>query len=350
MKGKPKKPPREKDITSRYLSGGYDEDRAEQGEKFSQRSKHAVQNKLEKTAAMRAAEEPVEGDVNSLPVGEVVQVYSLFNDVEYEPGKTALCVVRKTLAKASETAIVVGDRVRYRLTGSSDDQGRPEGVIEQVLPRATVLTRAESFKGIRSHPIVANAEQMLIVASLLFPAVKWGLVDRMLVAAQSGKLKPILCLNKLDLGTEGEGAEAAAVARDVLIHYQTLGVTTLVTSAEERQGLDELKDLLRGKTTVLAGHSGVGKSSLINAIQPDLDLRVGRVSDFTEKGTHTTTSARRYVLHIGGAVIDTPGVKHFGLWGVTAENLSEFFPDVAAGTAPEWRKQSMERIRESLCD
>jgi len=350
MKGKPKKPPREKDLTSRYLSGGYDEDRIEQGEKFSQRSKHAVQNKLEKTAAMRAAEEPVEGDVNSLPVGEVVQVYSLFNDVVQPDGTMALCVARKTLRKASETAIVVGDRVRYRLTGSTDDQGRPEGVIEQILPRATVLTRAESFKGIRSHPIVANAEQMLIVASLLFPAVKWGLVDRMLVAAQSGKLKPIVCLNKLDLASGGEGAEAAQVAREVLAHYETLGIKTLTTSAEDRHGLDELKDLLRNKTTVLAGHSGVGKSSLINAIQPDLDLRVGRVSDFTAKGIHTTTSARRYILDIGGAVVDTPGVKHFGLWGVTPDNLDQFFPDVAAGIAPEWRKQSMLRIQESLSD
>lgn len=334
MKGKPKKPPREKDLTSRYLSGGFDEDRIEQTEKFSKRSKHAVQNKLEKTAAMRAADEEFEGDINSLPVGEVVQVYSLFNDVVQPDGTMALCVARKTLRKASETAIVVGDRVRFRLSGSTDDQGRPEGVIEQILPRASVLTRAESFKGVRSHPIVANAEQMLIVASLLFPAVKWGLVDRMLVAAQSGKLKPIVCLNKLDLASEGEGAEAAQVAREVLGHYESLGIKTLTTSAEQRQGVDELKQLLHSKTTVLAGHSGVGKSSLINAIQPDLDLRVGRVSDFTSKGTHTTTSARRYELDFGGAVIDTPGVKHFGLWGVTPRKPRSVLPGCCSGSRP----------------
>src|SRR4051812_14047801 len=132
MKGKPKKSPREKDITSRYLSGGMDEDRVESGERFSQRSKNAVQNKLEKTAAMRAGEEPVEGDVNSLPVGEVQQVYSLFSEVKHE-GVMYLCVVRKTLAKASETAIVVGDFVRFRTTGGKDEQGRPEGVIEAVM-------------------------------------------------------------------------------------------------------------------------------------------------------------------------------------------------------------------------
>jgi len=217
-----------------------------------------------------------------------------------------------------------------------------------VLDRKTVLTRAESFKGTRSHPIVANAEQMLIVASLLFPAVKWGLVDRMLVAAQSGKLEPIVVLNKADLAAEGEGAEAAQVAREVLDHYEKLGIKTLVTSAETRAGLDELKELLKDRTSVLAGHSGVGKSTLINAVQPGLDLRVGQVSEFTSKGKHTTTSARRYVLDLGGTVVDTPGVKHFGLWGVTRENLGQFFPDVVDGNAPDWRKQSMKRIADTL--
>jgi ribosome biogenesis GTPase len=100
----------------------------------------------------------------------------------------------------------------------------------------------------------------------------------------------------------------------------------------------------------LAGHSGVGKSSLIRAVQPQLDLRVGEVSTYTDKGRHTTTSARRYVLDLegGGSVIDTPGVKLFGLWGVTRENLDEFFPDVEDDSAPEWRRESYKRIAESL--
>ena len=113
-------------------------------------------------------------------------------------------------------------------------------------------------------------------------------------------------------------------------------------------GLDALRDVLRDKTTVLAGHSGVGKSSLIMAIQPKLDIRIGEISRFNDKGRHTTTSARRYVLDFGGAVVDTPGVKLFGLWGVSRENLMEFFPDVEAGRAPDWRKESYERIADSL--
>jgi ribosome biogenesis GTPase len=351
MKGKPKKAPREKDLTSRYLSGGMDEDRIEQQQRFTDRSKHAQHDKMMKTTAMReAADGAAAPDAASVPVGEVVQVFSLFSEVQHE-GTTYLAVVRKTLTKTSKTAIVVGDRVRFRATGTKNDSGQPEAVIEAVEPRDTILTRADSFKGTTQHPIVANAQQMLIVASLLQPRVKWGLVDRMIVAARSGKLSPIVALNKVDLAEQDDHARAAlAEADEVLSHYATLGVRVLRTSVTSGVGLLELRDVLRGQTTVLAGHSGVGKSSLIRGVQPQLDLRVGEVSAYTDKGRHTTTSARRYVLDLegGGNVIDTPGVKLFGLWGVTRENLDEFFPDVEDDSAPEWRRESYERIAKSL--
>src|SRR5207248_5052222 len=134
----------------------------------------------------------------------------------------------------------------------------------------------------------------------------------------------------------------AASADEVLAHYGTLGITTFRTSVVNQIGLDTLRDLLRDRTTVLAGHSGVGKSSLIRAIEPQLDIRIGEISGYTGKGRHTTTSARRYTLDFpeGGQVIDTPGVKMFGLWNVTANNLSEHFPDMGDGTAPPWRQES----------
>jgi ribosome biogenesis GTPase len=348
MKGKPKKSPREKDITSRYLSGNLDEDRVEHGQKFSQRSKHAQANKTAKTALMRAAEEAGQVDMATLPIGEVIQNYSLFCDVQHD-GQMYLCVVRKTLMQVGGAGVIVGDRVRFRATGSTNEQGRPEAVIEEILPRQTVLTRADSFKAQAPQPIVANAEQMLIVVSLASPAVKWGLVDRMIVAARGGGLRPIVCLNKVDLAESKEKLRAVLVeAEAALAHYEAMSFQTLQTRVELSRGLDELRDLLAGQVTVLAGHSGVGKSSLIRAIQPDLDLRIGAISGYTDKGRHTTTSAKRYPLHVGGAVIDTPGVKLFGLWNVTRENLSDFFPDVAGGTAPEWRVESYQRIEASL--
>src|SRR5687768_11366739 len=235
MKGKPKKPPREKDLTSRYMSGGMDEDRIEQQERFSDRSKNAQHEKMMKTAAMRAGavdgERDGGGDIEGLPLGEVIQVFSRY--VEVHLGETTyLATVRKTLSKVSDTGVVVGDRVRFRVTGQKHESGQPEASIERVLPRDTVLTRADSFKARVQHPIVANAEQMLIVASLLEPRVKWGLVDRMIVAALSGKLQPIVCLNKVDLAEADEqGAKARAEADEVLAHYETLDVRTLRTSA-----------------------------------------------------------------------------------------------------------------------
>jgi ribosome biogenesis GTPase / thiamine phosphate phosphatase len=377
MKGRPKKPPREKDLTSRYVSGGMeDEDGIEQTERFKPRNKTLQQDKILRTALLRAEEESGV-NLEALPIGEVILVHSLFSQVEHN-GVVHLCVIRKTLTKMRDTHVVVGDRVRFQDvtprdaagsdTGGGDPEALPEGVIEQILPRRTVLTRADSFKGITQHPIVANAEQMLIVASLRQPRIKWGLIDRMIVAAKSGGLLPIVCLNKIDLAepaaqtgsadtdtdpddtaaADREKPEDLATAEAALAHYATLGVPSLRTSVERAIGLEALRETLKGKTTVLAGHSGVGKSSLIRAIQPQLDIRVGEISRYTDKGRHTTTSARRYVLDFGGAVVDTPGVKLFGLWGVTRENLDEFFPDVEAGTAPEWRRESYERILESL--
>lgn len=354
MSARRRKKTREQDVTGRYLAGDMDEDAVERAQRFSNRNKTAQQDKILKTAALRAAAEATASaagatDLESLPVGQVIQVYSLFCEVMHD-AQLWLCTTRKTLNKISKTQIVVGDRVRFRASGSKDDLGRPEAVIEQVMPRDTILTRADSFKGLGQHPIVANADQMLIVVSLINPAVKWGLVDRMLIAAQAGKLKPVVCLNKIDLAS-GVDEATLAEANAALDHYATLGAGTLRTSADQNIGLNELRELLRDRATVLAGHSGVGKSSLINAIQPQLDLRVGEVSGYTAKGRHTTTSARRYPLDFGdprGAVIDTPGVKLFGLWGVTRENLETFFPDVAAGTAPPWRVESFRRIEESL--
>ena len=331
---------RETDVTERFLSGELEESEDEaQQERFGSRSRDAQMGKILRTALLRA-EEQSDVDVQTLPLGQVIQVFSLFSEVQSE-GRAFLCVWRKTLSKLSESAIVVGDIVRIRDLGLLDEQGRPQAVIEQVQPRQTVLTRADSFKGVEQHPIVANAQQMLIVTSIREPRVKWGLVDRMTIAAQSGKLLPILCLNKIDLGEAGEGD-------DVLSHYASMGLTTIKTSVPAAIGLDAARNLLKDKTTVLAGHSGVGKSTLINALEPDLDLRTGAISNYTGKGRHTTTSARSYPLSTGGAVIDTPGVKLFGLWALTRENLLDFFPDVANETAPDWRKESYGRILDSL--
>jgi ribosome biogenesis GTPase len=357
---KPKKSPREKDLTSRYLSGGLDEDRVDASQRFSSKNKQLQQNKMERTARMRQDVRDAAPDVDKLPVGRVVQVFSLFCEIEHE-GVAYLCTIRKTLNSLTIGGIIVGDMVRFRPSGTMHEMGKPEAAVEAVEPRRTVLTRADSFKQIVQHPVVANADQMLIVVSPAQPRVKWGLVDRMLVAAKSGGLEPIICLNKVDLadkvfddGTPNLGVdtsdefEGTPPPLEALAYYASIGVRTIRTSVFARTGLVELAGILKEKTTVLAGHSGVGKSSLVTAIQADLDIRVGDVSISTEKGRHTTTSARHYPLRMGGAVVDTPGVKVFGLWDVTADDLEEYFSDIADDSAPAWRRASFERIAESL--
>jgi ribosome biogenesis GTPase / thiamine phosphate phosphatase len=339
--------PRDKSLTDRFLSGELEEVDLDAQERFGARSKHAEVGKILRTALLRA-EEQSDADVQTLPVGQVIQVYSLYSEVE-SGGRTYLCVVRKTLNRRSDSAMLVGDYVRFRDLNIIDEQGRPQAVIEEVLPRKTILTRADSFKGNEQHPIVANAQQMLIVASIRRPTVRWGLIDRMIVAAQAGKLLPIVCLNKIDLQpAEMDGDADDPNPDEVLAHYESIGIRTIKTSVPSSIGVDALGELLRDKVTILAGHSGVGKSTLINAVQPTLDLRTAEISNYTGKGRHTTTSARRYPLDVGGAVIDTPGVKLFGLWGVTRDNLQDFFPDIGDDTAPAWRKESYERIASSL--
>ena len=335
----------EKDPTARFLAGEFDPESLEARDPHGKKSKRAQQDRLQRTADLRAVEELASGGIESLPIGQVVQVFSLFYQVMHSTG-VRLCVVRKTLATLAESAIVVGDLVRFRDEGAADAEGQIKAVIESVLPRRTLLVRAGSFHGHRQQPIVANADQMLIVASLLQPRVKWGLVDRMLVAAQGGGLRPIICLNKTDLaGGSDSAARAMIEAAQALGHYQTLGIATIEISAQTGLGIVALGEVLKGKATVLAGHSGVGKSTVINAVQPGLGVRIGEISVANDKGRHTTTSARRYELETGGAVIDTPGVKQFGLWGITAENLSEYYPDVKDGTAPPWRIQNFQSIQ-----
>lgn len=348
MKGKPRKSLREKDLTVRFVAGQLDDDLLDSFERFGSRSKHYRYNKTLRTALMRAAEKADLSDLQSMPVGQVVQVYSLYCDVEHQ-GLLWRCVVRKTLAELIRGDLVVGDMVRFRDLGTKDENDMPQAVIEQILPRQTVLARADSFNQNKPQPIVANAQQMLIVASVREPEVKWGLIDRMLTAARSGGLEPIICLNKIDLQSgprDGIGTDHPAPHE--LLYYSSLGIKTLQTSVPLKLGIDALRDVLRNRTTVLAGHSGVGKSSLILAVQPGLNIRIGQISHYSGKGRHTTTFVRRYTLEMGGHVIDTPGVRLFGLWGVTRENLIDHFPDVAASTAPPWRQESYQRILASL--
>ena len=207
--------------------------------------------------------------------------------------------------------MATGDHVWFRPSATD------EGVIERVEPRHGNLTRAS--RG-REHVLVANVDQVVIVMAIAEPALKPHLIDRYLVSAEQGEIHPLLCLNKIDL--------ADPVAMQPLIgSYSQLGIPVFLTSVLTGRGIDELRQRMPGRQTVFAGQSGVGKSSLLNAIQPGLGLSVAEVSENNNKGKHTTTTAQLIKLEIGGWVVDTPGIRQFQLWDVMAEELEGFFPE-----------------------
>ncbi|HVW01556.1 MAG TPA: ribosome small subunit-dependent GTPase A [Planctomycetaceae bacterium] len=234
--------------------------------------------------------------------------------VEADDGRRFECAVRRvlrTLAREARTAVVAGDRVLFRPVVGT------QGVVERVNPRHGMLSRM--VRG-RRHILVANVDQVLIVGSAADPALKTNLIDRYLISAELGELRPIICINKVDLVAPEELAPIADV-------YRGLGYTVLLASASTGTGIEELRHLLQGRETVVSGQSGVGKSSLLNAMQPGLRLRTATVSIDSRKGRHTTTSANLIKLEFGGWVVDTPGIRQMELADVASDDIAGYFPD-----------------------
>lgn len=251
-----------------------------------------------------ATAECLEGRVLSPHGGECL--------VEAQDGRIYQCAVRrllKSLATDERAAVAAGDRVLFRPAGGD------QGVIERVEPRQGVLTRkARGHK----HVLVANVDQVLIVASAADPPLKPSLIDRYLISAAVGGIRPVICINKIDLADFVE-------LQPVIGTYSQLGYDVVATSARTGLGVARLKHLLKGCETALAGQSGVGKTSLINSLEPGLDLKTVEVTAETGKGKHTTTAARLLRLSFGGWVVDTPGIRQMELWDVVKEDLERFF-------------------------
>jgi ribosome biogenesis GTPase len=241
-------------------------------------------------------------------------VHGLDSVVDMGDGRLIRAKVRrilKTMTTDERHVIATGDHVWVR--PSLGD----EGFIERVEPRHGVLTRASRN---REHILVANVDQVVIVMAIVEPDLKPHLIDRYLASAIQGGIDPIICLNKVDRADPAE-------MQPIVGFYSQLGVPTILTSAQTGVGIERLRDLLKDKETVFSGQSGVGKSSLLNAIQPGLALQVREVSDVNQKGKHTTTTSQLLKLDFGGWVVDTPGIRQFELWNTIPEEVEAFFAE-----------------------
>ena len=219
--------------------------------------------------------------------------------------------------------VAVGDSVRCV------DAQDGTGMIVEILPRRSKLTRRSPVPSPGNHPfeqvIVANLDQVAPVFAAANPVPKWNMLDRYLVSAESLRLPVVICITKLDLVTDRD-QEASLEAATT--EYRRIGYPVILTSVVSGLGLDEFKQSLQGRTTALVGKSGVGKTSLLNTIQPGLGLRVNEVSRVTGKGKHTTSHMEMFPLVFGGAIVDTPGVREFGLWEIEQADLALYFPEM----------------------
>ena len=275
-------------------------------------------------------------DVAGCLAGRVVSAIGLHCLVEREaPGEPGdgdryECTVRRvlrTLARDGRNAVVTGDRVMVRPLGADGVRDSPDGpekkmaVVERVEPRHGVLSREHNR---REHMLVTNVDRVVIAASAADPPLKPTLIDRMLVSAEKGEVEAAVVINKCDLVDDAELEPVADL-------YRSLGYPVVLASAATGRGIGEVRDLLAGRQSVVSGQSGVGKSSLLNAVEPGWSLRVNDVSGWNRKGTHTTRRAilLRLSHAAGGWVADTPGVRQFALWDVAPFEVEAYFREFA---------------------
>ena len=309
---------RQGDLTRDYQQHGFDEEATSYTERISgkgdlTRHKTVIGDHSDEGSSGLAVHLHV--DESKCLSGRILCVHGLISVVESEAGERFQCATRqllKSLSTDQRHVVAAGDRILFR------PENETEGFIERIEPRHGVLSRTS--RG-RQHVIVTNVDQLLIVGSAAEPTLKPNLIDRFLITAEKAGISAIICINKIDLVDPADLQPLVGV-------YGQMGYQVLLLSAETGFGIERLREMLKNQETVLAGQSGVGKSTILNQIEPGLDLRVNEVSSDNQKGRHTTTAATLLPLSMGGYVVDTPGIRQFEIWEVIPAEVAAFFPDL----------------------
>ena len=259
-----------------------------------------------------------------MPIGRVIKSTGSWYDVKSDTGQVVACRLRGKIrldGLRTTNPVAVGDLVNFE-----KERDKETCVIDKILPRSNVIVRKSVNLSKESHIIAANVDQAILVATIAQPRTSTGFIDRFTVTAEAYHIPVIIVFNKCDIYDD----EQNAMAENLMKVYNSIGYQSFMISAKTGENCDRLQDIMKDKISMFSGHSGVGKSALVNRLDADLNIRVGEISEVHEKGKHTTTFAQMYELGSGGYIIDTPGIKEFALYDMEKETLAQRFPEMRA--------------------
>ena len=253
-------------------------------------------------------------------IGRVLKSTGSWYEVVGEDQNKYACRVRGKMrleGYRESNPIAVGDQVKFEIDNS-------EGIISEILARKNHMLRQSVKRTGHASVLAANIDQVLVVATIKQPRTSLGFIDRVLVSAESFRIPQVIVFNKKDLLTEEEIVEL----ENLIGLYQSIGVNAISISAQHDTSLEEISKILQGKVTLIAGHSGVGKSTMLNRLSPEIGQSTAAISDYSDKGTHTTTFAEMFPLDATTYIIDTPGIKEWGLVDMEQQEISDYFPEM----------------------